>query len=358
MFKSGAAVFPFDDGYFDAVNSVRPLAHVASLPLYEGAALARHASKANDVVFLHFLGKAYEALLLRDVLAHHGLPRRFDRALDIGSGPALQLRLLKVAGAVARAEALDIYDARRRCGELRLWRFTLGLLAVYGALRLLPRTPKLAKLPFGVEEFSVRPGDRSLTFRPRLGRSLDAYTVGDVFDVTGEYDLVTSFMALDYFEFEAVARKVAGLLAPNGVFAFIVSYWWYPINNTLLYGRFPYLLQRLPPDEALRYFREVHPDLPIAGIERRLGYSDQRRLTVHEYRETALQAGFTPVAAVRLHPDPWRNQRAVLGPLAIDARAGSPLHRVLADARRWKPSVEPEDLLTSHVLMVFRKAAA
>jgi hypothetical protein len=141
------------------------------------------------------------------------------------------------------------------------------------------------------------------------------------------------------------------------VFAFVVSYWWYPVNNSLLFGRFPYLLQRLAPDEALRYYREVHPELPLAGVERRLGYSDQKRLTLTEYQEQALQAGLVPVAALRLHPDPWRNSRAVLGPLAIDRRPGAALAQVLADARRWKPVLQLEDLLTSHVLMVFRKLA-
>jgi len=357
MFKSGPAAFAFDDAYFEALNAARPLAKVAGLQLYEGAQLERHAAKSEDIGFQQFLGKAYEALLLRDALRRYGLPRRFERALDIGSGPALQSRLLKASGAVRHAEALDIYDATGRCGEARFWRFTAGLLALHAGLRLMPDLPRLRKLPLGVEEFSVRPAGRSLTFVPRPGRSLDRYIVGDVFDVGGQYDLVTSFMALDYFDFEKIARKVSAILSPGGVFAFIVSYWWYPVNNSLLFGRFPYLLQRLPPDEALRYYREVHPELSMSGIERRLGYSDQKRLTVTEYQEQALQAGLMPVAAVRLHPDPWRNARAVLGPLSIDRRPGATLAQVLADARRWKPVLQLEDLLTSHVLMVFRKLA-
>src|SRR4051794_33986078 len=111
MFKSGPAAFAFDNAYFEALNAARPLAKVAGLQLYEGAQLERHAAKSEDIGFHQFLGKAYEVLLLRDMLRRHGLPRRFERALDIGSGPALQSRLLKASGAVRRAEALDIYDA-------------------------------------------------------------------------------------------------------------------------------------------------------------------------------------------------------------------------------------------------------
>jgi SAM-dependent methyltransferase len=355
MFRSGPAAFAFDDAYFEALNRARPLATVAGLQLYEGAQLERHAAKADDIGFFQFRAKAYEALLLRDVLARHRLPRRFARALDIGSGPALQSRLLRACGMVREAEALDIYDGRARCGEGRFWAFTLGMLAQYGALRVLPDLPRLRKWPVAVEEFSVRPSDCALTFLPRPGPTLARYHVGDVFAAEGQYDLVTSFMALDYFDFANIARKVSTLLAPDGVFAFLVSYWWYPVNNSLLFGRFPYLLQRLAPEEALRYYREVHPELPFAGVERRLGYSDQKRLTVTEYQESALAAGLIPVTAVRLHPDPWRNARAVLGPLAIDQRPGAALAQVLADARRWKPVLQLEDLLTSHVLLAFRK---
>jgi SAM-dependent methyltransferase len=367
-FRSGSNVFEFDDEYFAALNQTRPLAEVARLPLYEGPALDVHGQKSNDIPLMDFLAKAYEALMLLDVLAHHGLgAMRFERALDIGSGAALQSRVLKTSGAVRRAEALDIYDGRHRCDDGLFWRHTLALLALYGGLRifrLLPRAlqdaiagEKNRKLPVGVGEFSLRPADSLLTYLPRPGKTLDAYTIGNVFDARGDYDLVTSFMALDYFDFDRIAAKVAQLLAPGGVFAFLVSYWWYPVNNTLLYGRFPYALQRLSPEEALRYFREVHPEISQEGVQKRLGYSDQKRLTVRDYQETASRAGLLPVASQRLHPDPWRNARSVLGPLEIDRRRGSSLDRVLADARAWKPGAEPDDLLASHVMMVFRKGA-
>jgi hypothetical protein len=137
-----------------------------------------------------------------------------------------------------------------------------------------------------------------------------------------------------------------------------LSYWWYPINNTLLYGRFPYALQRLPPEELLRYFREVHPDINSDGVQRRLGYSDQKRLTISDYQDAAYDAGLVPVAALRLNPDPWNNQRSGPGPLQIARRQGSSFDRLLSDIRRWKPRVQLADLLTSHVMLVFAKPGA
>ena len=364
-FRAGDKSFEFDDGYFDTLNRARPLERVASLPLFEGLALDAHARKHNDVSLFQFLAKAYEVMVLLDLLRRNSARTRFERALDIGSGAALHSRILRTSGSVARAEALDIYDGRGRCSDALFWRHTASLLGLYGGLRLFRCLPaglqemlagrRNRKLPVGVEEFSARPPDSALTYLPRSARTLDHYHVGDVFDVQGRYDLVTSFMALDYFDFAKIAAKAADLLEPGGLFAFAVSYWWYPINNTLLYGRFPYALQRLAPDELTRYFREVHPDISQSGVERRLGYSDQKRLTISDYQDAAYAAGLLPVAALRLHPDPRRNPRAVLGPLAIDARDGSHLDGVLEDARRWKPGLALEDLLTSHVMLVFAK---
>jgi hypothetical protein len=228
--RSGSCVFDFDQDYFEVLNRERPLASVANLPLFEGPALDAQARKHNDVGWMQFAVKAYEVSVLLDLLGRHGLRRRFDRALDIGSGPALHSRILRTSGIVGHAEALDVYDGRQRCNDALFWRHTAALLMLYGGLRLfrcLPHSVQDAiagrrnrKLPVGVEGFSVRPADSTLTYMPRLGATLDAYHVADVFAVEGKYDLITSFMALDYFEFARIAAKAADLLEPGGIFAF------------------------------------------------------------------------------------------------------------------------------------------
>jgi len=359
--------YAFDDAYFEALDRARPLAAVATTPLQDSAA---NPYAAERVGLMHFLGKAYEAAVLADALARHGRRGRFGRALDIGAGPALQSRFLKAAGIIGRNEAIDVYDGRGRCPESRFWPLLLATVALHGGYRafcLLPEglrdriAPRLSeRLPIGRRQFGLCPALEHFAFLPRPGASVSRYSVGDVYDLDdGQYDLVTSFMALDYFDFDRIAEKACALLRPGGTFAFLVSYWWYPVNNTLLYGRFPYLLQRLAPQEVLRYFRATHPEILDAGIERRLGYSDQRRPTVADYQEIAFAKGLRPVATTRLAPaDAHANDRAVIGPLAIDRRNSSALGQVLADARRWQPRVTLADLLTSHVLMVFEKADA
>lgn len=349
------------------MSRARPLEQVARLPIFAGAALDVHRSKVDDVGFDQFLMKLYETAVVLDAMRATSTLRRFGRSLDIGSGPALHSRLLRLLGLVESNEAVDIYDGRPRCSDRRLHRHARRLQVLYAGYRartvvpraLRRRIPRLrtieAKFPPGVEQFGYRPDEAPYGAWFRRGPSLDRYHVGDVFDLTGPYDLVTSFMALEYFDFERLAAKVASLLKSGGLFAFIVSHWWYPVNNTLLYGRFPYLLQQLATDETLEYYARVHPELPLDGIEQRLRYSDQRRSSIADFERLGHRQGLTPRMSVRLHPDPVRNLRSVHGPLAIDSRAPWSLERVLANAQRLNPGVALTDLMTSHVMVLFEK---
>jgi SAM-dependent methyltransferase len=333
---------------------------VARLPIFSGAALDVHASKVDDVGFDQFLTKLYETAVVLDGMRTTGTLRRFRRSLDIGSGPALHSRILRLLRTVESNEAIDIYDGRGRCSESLLQRHARTLQALYAGYRarkLLPASlrrtiPKLRriedKFPPGVEQFGYRPDERPYGAWFSAGPSIDRYHVGDVFQLEGQYDLVTSFMAFDYFVFREAVAKVAALLAPGGIFAFIVSHWWYPINNTLLYGRFPYLLQQLGTDEALAYYRSAHPELPIEGIA-------QRRPTIADFERIGHAHGLLPRATIRLHPNHVQNPRSVLGPLAIDSRAPWSLERVLGNAQRVNPSVTLADLMTSHVMVLFEK---
>ncbi|MGH7146999.1 MAG: hypothetical protein ACREVW_17655 [Burkholderiales bacterium] len=366
-YQVNGLTFPFADEYYRALTEVRPLAKVAALPVYEGAALDVHASKTDDVTFVQFLGKFYEAALLLDVLRSAGKMRRICSMLDIGSGPALQPRVMKLTGHVGTVEAIDIYDASRRCSDALLTRHARKLQALYPlyrAQKLIPGAIRkhvslLKKLddkwPLGVEDFGHYPDEQPYAKWFRSGPTLKTYHVGDVFAHRGRYDLVTSFMALEYLDFEKLAAKVADLLEPGGLFGFLVSYWWYPINNTLLYGRFPYLLQQLAPDEVMAYYKVVHPELPAEGIARRLYHSTQLHPTIADYERIGYRQGLVPVKALRLHPNHKANLRAVLGPLAIETLPGWNLETVLTNARRIKTDLCLADLMTSHVLMLFEK---
>lgn len=363
----GGELFPFVDAYYASLSKARPLSHVAELPIFAGAALTEQARKVDDVSFLGFAGKFYETSLVLDVMRRAGLPRAFARGLDIAAGPALHIRLMRLLGVVGHSEAIDIYDGHGRCSEalLRSHARRHRILAeAHRGQKLLPHfvrrsVPKLArfdaKFPLGIEEFGHRPDAAPYHQRLRPGPSLDRYRVGNVFDLEEKYDLVTSFMGLDYFDFRGIVTKVFRLLNPGGVFCFIVSYWWYPINNTLLYGRFPYLVQQLNTAQALDYYGRCHADVSLPGISQRLEYSDQTRPTLTDYERIAQSEGYTHIASLRLHPNPEANPRAVVGPTAIDRIPGYALAEIAARAARVNPSVSVTDLMTSHVLMVFSR---
>lgn len=367
MFISNGRSYIFDKDYFDIMNARRPLKDVASFPLFEGNSIKLHQAKTRDVSFMQYLTKQYEASLIIDCLYSVGKLRHFQRALDIGSGSALQLRYLRVTGHVEQADAIDLYDGRQRCPDDLFLTYVNLQSLLNGAYRISSLLPinmmsfteiskKIQKsFPYGLEEFSYRPNNSFLNLYPRLGKTLDEFLVGDIYSLERKYDLITSFMALDYFKFDEVAKKVANLLQPGGVFAFIVSYWWFPINNTLLYGLFPYLLQQLEPEELKRYYQEFHPELPKAGIHRRLDYSDQRRLTISDYENIAYACGLAPLFSVRLRPAQNNTSRAIINPLEINQRPNWSLSQVLENASQWKSGLSVSDLMTSHVLLAFEK---
>lgn len=359
--------FTFDDAYYQAVSSARSLKWVSELPLFEGSKLSDQAALTDDVRFMGFLGKAYEVKLLIDALEGAGIRKTFRSSLDIGSGAALHARLLKVLGKVKDARAIDVYYGLNHCSEKRFAAYARKMTLCHWAFDIFRKCPQALqtchpflkkikqKWPFGSEAFGYYPkqGLKKWLTWPR--KTLDQYYVGDVFEHARQYDLVTSFMALDYFDFDQISAKVSKLLHDDGIFAFIVSYWWYPVNNTLLYGRFPYLLQQLNTAEVMAYYQACHPELCLEGIERRLAYSDQRRLTIADYEAIGMKHGLVPKLALRLHPDHEHNDRAVIGPLQIDRMKAYALSRVLENAQKTNPSVTLSDLLTSHVLMVFQK---
>jgi len=367
FFNSSNQSYKFYPEYFNRLNHIRSLHSIAQLPLYESHNLFTYSQKYNDISFMQYIGKVYEAILILNVLENIGKLRTFDRSLDIGSGPALQIRFMKMAGIIKYSEAIDLYNGTSRCSEATFSRYALQHLALNNFYRfqsILPKGLILAsntlskfryKYPYGFEEFSFKALNLFSNYNPYRSAIVDRFTVGDVYSIEGQYELITSFMALDYFEFNLIAKKVSSLLAPGGIFAFIVSYWWYPINNTLLYGNFPYLLQQLTFEDVLRYYEENHPFVSIDGVKKRLGYSDQRRLSIIDYENIAYSNNLKPLTSVRLRPLNDSNARSIIGPSEIDKNYSNGLSEIVNNINRWKPGISSADLMTSHVLLVFEK---
>jgi len=223
-YSAGDAFFPFDHEYYDQLSIGRPLLQVAGLDIFAGDALENHANKVDDTTLLEFAAKFYEVALVLDVLRGAREQRTFRRALDIASGPGLQVRLLRLLGHVNNAEAIDIYDGSRRCGDPLLRSLARRLRLVFLAYRaqkllpasvrrLVPRLERLnRKFPLGVEEFGRHPDERPFGRRLRTGSSLSRYHVGDVFELEGRYDLLRAVSVSD----AAAAYRRCPRLLPYG----------------------------------------------------------------------------------------------------------------------------------------------
>lgn len=367
FFEIPAARFDFSEDYYRTVTGQRSLEFVLSCPMYAGETLDEYSRIKNDFQFPQFMAKLYEVLLVLEALKGSGRLRSFEQSLDIGSGPAIQSRILKMLGVVNNVVASDIYDGSNRCTDDCLIKYARKfqyLHKLYQMRKLIPRNLRKqinfinnveSKMPYGSKFYGYCPDDRPYNYRIKNAPSIDHYYVGDIFHHDGRYDLISSFMALEYFDFGPIAEKAAQLLKPGGIFVFLVSYWWYPINNTLLYGKFPYLLQQLSHEEALEYYARVHPHLSLDSLDQRMARSDKSRPVMSDYENIAFAKGLRPLKSLRLPMAPDKNERAVLGPMAIDKLPGWNLDRVLQNALRLKPHLTVSDLLTSHVLMLFEK---
>ena len=89
---------------------------------------------------------------------------------------------------------------------------------------------------------------------------IDNYIAGDIYKSDGTYDFISAFLCLEHFDLGALFPKVSSMLSHGGVFCFLTSSWWWPVNSTTIVGDFPYACQRLIRDDLKRYFEETHPD--------------------------------------------------------------------------------------------------
>ena len=49
-------------------------------------------------------------------------------------------------------------------------------------------------------------------------KSVDKMIVGDIYERTGPFDIITAFLCLEYFDLSKIFEKVSSLLQPDGIF--------------------------------------------------------------------------------------------------------------------------------------------
>ena len=183
---------------------------------------------------------------------------------------------------------------------------------------------------------------------------LDRYINGDVFELDEEFDLITSFSSLEWFEARAAFRKISELLEPNGVFYLWVPNWWCAVNTASLAGHFPYASQRLTREDYFRYLDDCMPDSAEA-MKVAYSYFDPNHPTLSDYIDIGYENGLVMLDyKSNIIPELVNRKRGVtsLGYFQLDHTG---MKEVLDDIHQFRPDVRLDDLLAHSHAIIFKK---
>lgn len=322
-----------------------------------------------------FVKDRYLYALIVDFLHSIGERECFPKALDIGAAEGTQARYLRGSGKCDYVVAVDIVDQAWRLSTSRFVRSHLTF-AYHQLIQGLKKWLLFPGLPYRSNLISRRslsqldrwsthlyelfgwvPDSSSTYYKLRLRRRpvIDDYIVGDAMDVDGEFDLITAFGGLEYFDVEEVMAKVGSLLNEDGIFAFVVDYWWHPVNVTSIVGDFPYACQRLNRDDFRRYMAEFHAD-EVDDVMEMYDYFSPTHPTLTTYGDVGEKNDLWLVGYHRLPvPENTTAYHSKLGPAHMNRFGDAKLTAVLDNIRRFRSDVTLADLNTYYLLMVFKK---
>lgn len=292
-----------------------------------------------------------EYSLFRDFLINSGKLRNWNNLLDIGGREGHIARIMKYEGIAKNVETIDILNMKRPSNKSLL----INIIKSKVALRLKPSMFKrLTKGNFGWKV----DGEKLNKVFSMKSISLDNYIIGDFLNhkFNKKYDLITAFLCIEYLDLEKLLIKAYDLLEDGGTFAFLVNYWYWPVNSTEIVGDFPWAIQRLTRDDVSKYFGECYPD-EHDDIMERYDYFHQgkQRPTLTDYIESARKVGFNLSGYQRFTPNETTAATSPFPPTTLENFNDISIEEVLEDIRCFAPNVVYEDLKTSDVLCIFTK---
>jgi hypothetical protein len=303
-----------------------------------------------SVNFYAFAKDLFEYGFMMDLLGDNGVELKVARALDVGGMEGTVSRLLKNSGQAAICDCVDIHDYGRTLTDEKF----VSYLRSYR--RLYRWRPGKVLMNFQ-EHFDHRLNRKRFSGQLALGKRFDIdnyFTCGfQAMDEDVQYDFVSGLGCLTYFELNEFFHKLSKVLVRGGLFYFFADCWWNQCNSTGITGGFPWCIQRLESDDALRYFREWHPEVSLLEIEGKLNYyhKGKDRPTITDIVNAACDHGFSVVATRRHIARAIDNERIYA--LARDLYARTPPAEVLRDIGHFKKGVSELDLRTSFNSAVF-----
>lgn len=336
---------PLDRKYGDAIGKY--VRHDRPSELYN----VQYQKMVEPLRLGPFMYKYYEACWIYDTMRKSGVGLKFNSMLDLGSGFAGMPRATHLMKYARNVTAMDLYPyGKTALTGLRTW-WMLAALAIIDKLGI-----RNVRGP--MNKWDMWASRENYKIPPVFGHGKYEYLVDDIYKHQGQYDWINSSLTLTHFDHRKLFPRIAELLTDGGIFTFTVECWWYPVNSTQIVGFAPYICQRLPREEVLRYFRENHPDLDQGKIAEVYDYYvDKPPPTASTYIETAASHGLHPVLLERhFNPNP-ANKRSAIPPAYLERETCQGPRHVLEDIRKFRDDVSLEDLYTSHYLLGFRKVA-
>lgn len=304
--------------------------------------------------------------LFRDT--EFGVPR--GKVLDIGCGRGIHLRLLKGWGYIDEATGIDIYDHCTGFDESSLPRMHRRFRYLKHAETLQDRIARKPRDQWSETEYSImdkiptvrrfasdyghRPDRGVYAMRMTRAPKMDRFIAGNVFELDGKYDLVTSFASLDWFSAEELMTKVASMLTDGGFFYAWVTNWWHAINTTNAFGHFPFAAQRMPKAAFETYVRATMPE-HADTIMKSYSYFDAKRPTLADLVEIGGRCGLVPLTwKQNILPDMAR-PRGGISSLGVARMDHGEFVRAHADIREVDPAVRQADMYPYSNAILFQK---
>ena len=184
------------------------------------------------------------------------------------------------------------------------------------------------------------------------------YYVGNIFEHDKTYDFVSAYSCLEYFKHDELFKKIFNLLNEDGIFVFIVNYWWWPVNSSSIIGYFPYASQRLERDDFIKYLKEFHENDESKDMLTRYDYFADgipQKPTLSQYISSAERQGLSLIGYNRLMPSVSTHPKTSLTPNSLDRCIDFQLKEVLENIHSFRKDATIEDLKTAHVMAVFKK---
>lgn len=303
-----------------------------------------------------FINKLAITQFFIDTMSEHlsSYPK-WENMLDIGTGPAIHPRVLKMLNYCDRAYGIDISSRnndypdeifRQYCDLLyNIWsanEFSENKRATIAIAEELFRSVGRYECPFYILSL--------LNKQPEFSMSkyiVDNFMKWEASDL--KYDLITGFMCIEYFEVDSFLEKISKLLNKGGVFYFIVDYW-YGISGCSMHLPMdaPWLHARMSVSDLKRYYKDDRSD--IYEYAKQAIYFESSHLTAIDYINTAKKHNLDLVLCMRSFKEGVNS-----GIWKINGMTEYFNKQVLPQSKMINPNVTAQDLFTKYLTMAFVK---